>query len=579
MLANPTVASDGHRHRGSDFGFGGLPGVAVVLSTVRVPGGSAKDFVGISNGTQPKAPRRLHFLATSTSVPNLFGSVAMKVTIARGVVTVYVDNVEVIDSLVDPPPNVRIGFTGTTGASAATQTIGNVTVTAGGPVTAVGDPTAGGWQLNGSSALSGGVLNLTQANKTNQAGTAFWPTALPTQNLSVTFTTTIGGGGTSGADGMALVLADDSTSPTAVGAEGGGLGFSGIPGIAVALDTYQNAVNPSDNFVGITNGPVSPTVPDELNWLQTDTGVASLRTTHLFNVTLANGTLTLTMDGTLLLSTAVNVGPDVLLGFSGGNGGLTDTHSVGGVSISAAPNTPVALSDPGGGGWDVNGNARVGANNSVDLTQASTDFEAGTTFWPTPVNAEGLTATFTATIGGGGTEGGDGMALVLASPTTSPTAVGATGGGLGFSGISGIAVCIDTYQNAVNPSDNFVGISNGPVNSTTPDELNWLTTQNLSTNLRSTNTFVVTLDNGTLTLSMNGAVVRHHHGGRRPAGAHRFQRWRRRRNRHPYGEQHLDPVHLRSRRPAADGTGRQPGRARHLTGHAVDGTIRATPAD
>src|SRR6201999_733115 len=38
----------------------------------------------------------------------------------------------------------------------------------------VPDPSLGGWQLNGSSTLSGGELVLTPASA-NQAGSAFWP--------------------------------------------------------------------------------------------------------------------------------------------------------------------------------------------------------------------------------------------------------------------------------------------------------------------------------------------------------------------------------------------------------------------
>jgi len=34
---------------------------------------------------------------------------------------------------------------------------------------------------------------------------------------------------------------------------GGGLGYSGIPGIAVGLDTFQNADDPSSNFVAVSN--------------------------------------------------------------------------------------------------------------------------------------------------------------------------------------------------------------------------------------------------------------------------------------------------------------------------------------
>jgi hypothetical protein len=445
-------------------------------------------------------------VATSTAIPALHGTVAVQVTVSDGVLTVLLNGTRVLSIFVTLSPNVLVGFTGSTGATPAAQDISGVSISAGGPVTTVGDPTAGGWTINGSSTLTGGSLQLTTAGTKSEAGTAFWPTALPSSNLTATFTTTIGGGGATGADGMALVLADASTPADSVGSTGSGLGFSGIPGVAVALDTYQNAVNPSDNFVGVTNGPISSGTPGELDWLTTDTAVTPLRTTHVFRVTLVNGTLTVAMDGIALFSTPVTVGPDVLVGFSGGNGLNTDTHAVSHVTINAAPDSPVAIGDPSGSGWDLNGSTQV-VGGVTDLTQAGTDDQAGTAFWPTAVASEGLTASFTATIGGGGSQGADGMTLVLADPNTSPTAVGYYGGGLGFSGIKGIAVCIDTYQNGSNPSSNFVGITNGPISTSVPDHLNWLASQTVAQDLRGTNAFTVTLDDGILTVDMDGSEI------------------------------------------------------------------------
>ena len=103
----------------------------------------------------------------------------------------------------------------------------------------------------------------------------------------------------------------------------------------MALDTYQNAVNPSANFVGVSNGGV-PGTPDELTWSATSSAVPVLEGTHTVTVTLVNGTLTVSIDGAQVLSTTVTVGPQVLLGFTGATGGLTDTHAVSGVSITAA---------------------------------------------------------------------------------------------------------------------------------------------------------------------------------------------------------------------------------------------------
>ena len=505
VLASPSTAPTALGSGTTGYGFSGISGVAVVLSTVKTSGVTGRNFVGISDGPVAKKPLHLHWLATSTAVPNFHGAVAVRVTLDAGVVTVFVNGVQVLATTVHVGPNVRLGFTGSTGGTGDTQVVSGVAVTAGGPVTVVGDPSAGGWTLNGSSALSGGALQLTQTSPGFQAGTAFWPTPLSSSHLSATFTTSISGGAT-GADGMALVLADGATAPTAAGALGGGLGFSGIHGVAVALDTYQNAVNPSSNFVGVTDGPVTPTVPDQLHWLATDTGVAPLRATHTFVVTLIDGTLSVSMDGTQLLATPVTVGPNVLLGFSGGTGLLTDTHSVSNVSVTAAPRTSVAIGDPTAGGWSLNGST-LQSGGVTQLTQTLPGFQAGTAFWPTPVSSQGLTASFTTTIGGNVLQGADGMTLVLADPSTAPTAVGYFGGGLGFSGIKGVAVGLDTYINPVNPSNNFVGVTDGPVAPGTPDQMHWLTTANVVPTLRSTHCFTVTLVDGTLTVSMDGTQV------------------------------------------------------------------------
>ncbi len=120
--------------------------------------------------------------------------------------------------------------------------------------------------------------------------------------------------------------------------KGGGLGFSGIPGIAVAFVTYQSVGAPSANFVGITDGPTA-TAPDAMHWLATSTAIPSLRATRHVKIEVLNGTITVWIEGTQVLSQAVTVPAQALLGFSGGSGGSTDNHQVSNVTIGgdAAP--------------------------------------------------------------------------------------------------------------------------------------------------------------------------------------------------------------------------------------------------
>src|SRR4029077_17629062 len=92
------------------------------------------------------------------------------------------------------------------------------------------------------------------------------------ERLSVAFDAQLGRG--SGADGLALVLADPSrgASPYSLGTLGRGLGADGVPGTIVALDTYENPGAPARGFVGVgdSGGP-------GLRWNATTADVGELR--------------------------------------------------------------------------------------------------------------------------------------------------------------------------------------------------------------------------------------------------------------------------------------------------------------
>jgi hypothetical protein len=202
-------------------------------------------------------------------------------------------------------------------------------------VTGIPAPSGGGWKLNGAAKLNGTTLVLTPATK-SAIGAAFWPTPVAAEGLDINYDALIDSG--SGADGLTLTLADPArgAAATSIGAGGGGLGFSGVPGIAVALDTYRNAVNPSNNFIGISDGAGS--TADRLHWLSTSTNVPPLRTAprHV-RATFTHGVLAVSVDGVSVLGTNVTLPGSVLVGFTGACGGLYDRHAVTNVSISASP--------------------------------------------------------------------------------------------------------------------------------------------------------------------------------------------------------------------------------------------------
>ncbi|MEU7016042.1 choice-of-anchor D domain-containing protein [Streptomyces sp. NPDC046385] len=324
---------------------------------------------------------------------------------------------------------------------------------AGSGVTVPG-PNAGGWKLNGNALISGGDLQLTQATP-GQRGTAVWPVPVLTDGLKATFTTVIGGG--DGADGLSFALLDPArTTPGALGAGGGGLGYSGLPGTAVTFDTYDNGTNdPSANFVGIATSGSG----DVLTYASTTTSVPNLRSGgHTVNIAVTGRTLTVSVDGTQRLSTSVaSLPPTALLAFTGSTGGRTDIHAVRKATITA---TAYAVPPPGPNGWTYNGSAKL-SGTTLELTPVQT-YQRGSAIQATAVPSAQLKARFTATVGGG--TGADGLALLLldASRATPKALAANSGGSLGFAGLPGVAVTLDTFDNGANdPSANFVAVATG----------------------------------------------------------------------------------------------------------------------
>lgn len=221
----------------------------------------------------------------------------------------------------------------------ATTPVTTATTTA----TTVPDPAKGGWQLNGTSQISNGALSLTTATA-NQAGSAFWPTALPSGDLHASFTATLNGG--SGADGLAFALIDASKdSPTFLGGHGGALGFSGADGAAVELDTYYGGetLKPGSNFVGV----FTSTSSNDLGFRVTASQVPDLRTgTHQVQVDTSHNHITVSIDGTQVIDSDIDLPKNVYVGFTAATGGATDNHIVSNVSIASgtSPTAPATTS-------------------------------------------------------------------------------------------------------------------------------------------------------------------------------------------------------------------------------------------
>jgi hypothetical protein len=199
---------------------------------------------------------------------------------------------------------------------------------------------ADGWWLNGDAVMSGSGIQLVAA-AADQAGSAFWPAPVSTARLSLAFTVTLDNPGPVPGDGFALVLADPSrgAAATSLGASGPGLGARGIPGAVLAFDTRADGAQgvpgqpgylPADlpvPFLGLGRGePERWGQPWQLGFFAlpgfpgsaTDPAVA-LRfaaSRHAYRVTVADGILSVTMDGAPVLTGAADLPPAALVGFT-----------------------------------------------------------------------------------------------------------------------------------------------------------------------------------------------------------------------------------------------------------------------
>ena len=193
-----------------------------------------------------------------------------------------------------------------------------------------------GWSFNGAAVAVPAGVQLTHAGTLNEAGSAFWKTPVDLgAPMSLAFDASMTGGGPVGADGIAVMFADASrgASPYAAGESASAIGFGGIPGIAVTLDTYQNTNEPSGNFIAIANGLDANGVPAEI---ARTADIPDLRSaTRHVEVDVSLDHLDVSIDGTRVLSSNVALPSLAYVGFTAANGGYTDDHVVTNVLASA----------------------------------------------------------------------------------------------------------------------------------------------------------------------------------------------------------------------------------------------------
>lgn len=204
--------------------------------------------------------------------------------------------------------------------------------------------------LNGSAAFVGNRLRLTPAVEA-QAGSAWQTTKRSVQrgfSTSFQFQITnlgpegnVDNFGNPGADGFAFVIQNSSVN--ALGGDGGGLGYDGIPNsLAVEFDTWGGGSDPNGNHVSVHTRGTAPNSQDESASLGIATNIPNLSngSIHTGSVSYSaptggQGVLQVFVDGQRFLAIRVNLGTLLSLdngrawvGFTAATGGSYENHDI-----------------------------------------------------------------------------------------------------------------------------------------------------------------------------------------------------------------------------------------------------------
>ncbi len=222
-----------------------------------------------------------------------------------------------------------VGFTGSTGGLAATQKILTWIYSVGLPDYSGGFAGATLY-LNGGASISGSALLLTDGGG-KEARTAYYSSPINVQSFTTAFVFQLTN---ANADGFTFCIQNSGSS--ALGGNGGGLAYTGIPkSVAVKFDLYNNAGEGSDS-TGLSTGGANPLTPS----IDLSSTAINLHSGDPINVTVSYDGTTLTMTETDLTNNAtatqkyqVNIpqqmgGDTAFIGFTAGTGALTATQEI-----------------------------------------------------------------------------------------------------------------------------------------------------------------------------------------------------------------------------------------------------------
>jgi hypothetical protein len=201
------------------------------------------------------------------------------------------------------------------------------------------------------------------AGETYQYGEIVWPTLVSTGNIQLSFTIATSNTSSTPADGFAMVLGDPSLGATltSAGEVGEGLGARGISGFVLAFDDFYNAACTSS--CDPAPFPADPSSSSNPDYLGVGRGETSLWESPYFNVnkslpvqpgdtsalaesgktisnsyvvSIVNGYMSVTMNGTQAFSGNVSVPPVAYLYVTASTGGSYEQTVISNISATVS---------------------------------------------------------------------------------------------------------------------------------------------------------------------------------------------------------------------------------------------------
>lgn len=190
------------------------------------------------------------------------------------------------------------------------------------------------WHFEGSARYdaTGGWVELTPP-ATYQSGTAFQTaTTATSDNVVIDFTFFVSGG--SGADGFSLTALDTTRMTGYVGASGGGIGYMGLPGWSIEVDTWYNSENndptPNDHVsVHVDGNAGTPLAWAELPEMEDGAW-------HTMTVSVVGTHVTVEIDGGTWIDQEVSgiTSFPAYVGFTAGTGAATNYHLIDALEVT-----------------------------------------------------------------------------------------------------------------------------------------------------------------------------------------------------------------------------------------------------